>query len=197
MRPDLQKLYLTHEELKTIAGLSNRDIKAYQKLQYPRLALLLLIGDYVQKILILGWGLIPLGYLIKWKWLRKKQKNILNEVDKYNAVLKAIDIRDQLEAVGNQEANFQEREQLISTLTTTRDNLICALKTEQILRKNRTFLDRNVQLLESNLTAIQALQIQQEAREYSRLLNEVLKISQDVQTEMKYLEGDEEQSHLS
>ncbi|GAX37210.1 hypothetical protein [Nodularia sp. NIES-3585] len=197
MRPDLQQLYITQEELKTIAGLSNRDIKAYQKLQYPRLSLLLLIGDYVQKILILGWGLIPLGYLIKWKWLRSKQKSILNEVDKYNAVLKAIDIRDQLEAVGNQEAKFQEREQLISTLTTTRNNLIVALRTEQILRKNRTFLARNVQLLESNLTAIQALEIQQEAREYSRLLNEALKISQEVQTEMKYLEGDEEQSHLS
>ncbi|NDJ25482.1 hypothetical protein GS682_28350 [Nostoc sp. B(2019)] len=61
MRPDLEKLYLTQEDLKNIAGVNSLDLKAYAKLKHHRLALLLLIGDYLQQVLILGWGLIPIA----------------------------------------------------------------------------------------------------------------------------------------
>jgi hypothetical protein len=190
MQPDLEKLYLTQEDLKNIAGVNNLDLKAYAKLKYPRLALLLLIGDYLQQVLILGWGFIPIGYLIKWKWLRKVQKNLLEKVDKYNVILKAININDQLVEAGNKQVSLQEREKVIATLATTRANLICALKTERILRTNRAFIARNTELLASDLSDVQALQVNHEAYKYSQLLIEALQVAQEVQEEMTKLEGD-------
>ncbi|GET37695.1 hypothetical protein [Microseira wollei] len=191
MQSNLQKLYITPEDLKAIAAVSQRDLKAYEQLKYPRLALLVTIGGYVERILLLGWGLIPLGYLIKWKWLRKRQKSLFEEVDKYNTVIKAIEINDQLVAAGNKSASLTDREKLISTLETTRENLMCALKTERILRENRAFIARNQELLASNLAAVQALQVSYEAREYTKLLNEALEAAQAVQGEMKRLESGE------
>lgn len=190
MQPDLQNLYITQDDLKQIADLSSRDLKAYEKLKYPRLALISLLGEYVQQIFFFGWGLIPIAYLIKWRLFREHQKNLLKEIDNFNAVLKAIDINDQLEAAGNQGVSLTEREKAIAALKTTRTNLICALKTERILRKNKEFIARNTGLLESNLAAIQALQASHEAREYARQLDEALKIAQDVQVEIRKLEED-------
>jgi hypothetical protein len=105
-------------------------------------------------------------------------------------VLKVIDINDQLEAAGNQGVSLTEREKIITVLKTTRANLICTLKTEHILRKNKDFIARKMELLESNVTAIEALQVSHEAREYARQLDEALKIAQDVQVEIRKLEED-------
>lgn len=105
-------------------------------------------------------------------------------------MLKVIDINDQLEAAGNQGVSLTEREKVISVLKTTRANLICTLKTEQILRKNKGFIARNMELLESNVTAMEALQVSHEAREYARQLDEALKIAQDVQVEIRKLQED-------
>jgi hypothetical protein len=151
----------------------------------------LLIAGHFEQILYFGWGLIPLGYLIKWKWLRKRQKNLFDEVDKYNAkynaVLKVIDINDQLADASNQEVSLKERDKLIATLEITRANLISALKTELILRKNRAFLAHNKELLASNLIAMEALQVNHEAREYTKLLNEALQVAQEVEEELRKL----------
>ncbi|MDJ0736873.1 MAG: hypothetical protein QNJ47_22870 [Nostocaceae cyanobacterium] len=190
MQADLQKLHITPEDLKQITGVSNRDLSAYRKLKSPRLALLLMIVQHIEQILLLGWGLIPLGYLIKWKWLRKRQGNLFDEINQYHQVLKAVDINDQLLAAGNSPISVSEREKVIQALETTRNNLICALKTERILRKNRAFIARHRELLGSNLTALQALEIKQEAGEYTRLINQALEVAQEVQIEMKKLEGD-------
>jgi hypothetical protein len=114
MQPDLQGLYITQDDLKQIAGLSSRDLKAYEKLKYPRLALISLFSEYVQQIFFFGWGLIPIAYLIKWRLFRERQRNLLKEIDNYNAVLKVIDINDQLEAAGNQGVSLTEREKVIS-----------------------------------------------------------------------------------
>jgi hypothetical protein len=190
MQPDLQGLYITQDDLKQIAGLSSRDLKAYEKLKYPRLALISLFSEYVQQIFFFGWGLIPIAYLIKWRLFRERQRNLLKEIDNYNAVLKVIDINDQLEAAGNQGVSLTEREKIITVLKTTRANLICTLKTEQILRKNKDFIARNTELWQSNVTAMEALQVSHEAREYTRQLDEALKIAQDVQVEIRKLEED-------
>ncbi|NEQ19041.1 MAG: hypothetical protein F6K28_03665 [Microcoleus sp. SIO2G3] len=124
MQPDLQGLYITQDDLKQIAGLSHRDLKAYEKLKYPRLALVSLLGEYVQQILFFGWGLIPIAYLIKWRLFREHQKNIISQIENYNTVLKAIDINDQLEAAGNQGVSLTEREKAIALLKTTRANFL-------------------------------------------------------------------------
>jgi hypothetical protein len=188
MQPDLESLYITREELKNITGIHHLDLKAYEKLKYPRLALSLMIGEYVQQILFLGWGLIPIGYLIKWKWFRKRQKNLFDEVDRYNAVVKAIEISDRLEAAGNKGASLKGREKAIAALKQTRDSLICALKTERILRENKKFIAGTTELFDNNLTTLQALQVNEEASEHRRLLGEALQIAVGVQEEMKKLE---------
>jgi hypothetical protein len=190
MQSDLQNLYITKEDLKNITGVSSWDLKAYERLKYPRLVLLGLIGEYVQQVLLLGWGLIPIGYLIKWKWFRKRQKNVFDEVDKYNTLIKAIDINDQLAEAGNQGATLIDREKVIATLEAVRANLISSLKTEQILRKNKAVI-ANHERLASSLATVQALQVKNDAYEYTKLLNEALQAAQDVQAEMRKLDGDE------
>jgi hypothetical protein len=191
MQPDLESLYITREELKNITGIHHLDLKAYEKLKYPRLALSVMIGEYVQQILFLGWGLIPIGYLIKWKWFRKRQKNLFDEVDKYNTVVKAIDISDRLEAAGNKGASLRDREKIIAALKHTRENLMCALKTERILRENKKLIARNPELFANNLTVSQSLQIIEEANEQGRLLSEALQVAVGVQEEMKDLEEEQ------
>ena|SRR4028118_418334 len=188
MQPDLESLYIATEELKNVAGINNFDLRAYEKLKYPCLALLLMIGEYVQQILFLGLGLIPIGYLIKWKWFSKRQKNLFDEIDKYNSVLKAIDINDSLEAAGNKGASLRDRGKIIAALKHTREKLMCALKTDQIIRENKQFIARNTELFANNLIALQALQVNEEASEYGRLLSETLQIAVGVQAEMKKLE---------
>jgi hypothetical protein len=190
MQSDLQKLYITKEDLKNITGVSSWDLKAYERLKYPRLVLLGLIGEYVQLVLLLGWGLIPIGYLIKWKWFRKRQKNIFDEVEQYNTVIKAIDINDQLAEAGNQGATLIDREKVIATLEAVRANLISSLKTEQILRKNKELIANNERLA-SSLATVQTLQVKNDADEYTKLLNEALQAAQEVQAEMRKLDGDE------
>jgi hypothetical protein len=191
MQPDLESLYITREELKNITGIHHLDLKAYEKLKYPRLTLSVMIGEYVQQILFLGWGLIPIGYLIKWKWFRKRQKNLFDEVDKYNTVVKAIDISDRLEAAGNKGASLSDREKIIAALKHTRENLMCALKTERILRENKKLIARNPELFANNLTVSQSLQIIEEANEQGRLLSEALQVAVGVQEEMKDLEEEQ------
>ncbi|NJR73180.1 MAG: hypothetical protein HC773_04770 [Scytonema sp. CRU_2_7] len=191
MQPDLQGLSITQDDLKQIAGLSRRDLKAYETLKHPRLSLLLLLGLYTERILYFGWGFVPIGYLIKWRWFRKRQINILRKIDNYNAVLKAIDIKEQLEAAGNQGVSLTDRKKVIDILKTTRANLISALKTERILRKNKEFIALNMQHLESNITAMQGIKVSHEARQYARRFDEALQIAQDVQAEMRKLEEDE------
>jgi hypothetical protein len=188
MQPDLESLYITREELKNITDIHHLDLKAYEKLKYPRLTLSVMIGEYVQQILFLGWGLIPIGYLIKWKCFRKRQKNLFDEVDKYNTVVKAIDISDRLEAAGNKGASLRDREKIIAALKHTRENLMCALKTERILRENKKLIARNPELFANNLTVSQSLQIIEEANEQGRLLSEALQVAVGVQEEMKDLE---------
>ncbi|MCA1990755.1 MAG: hypothetical protein LDL41_01730 [Coleofasciculus sp. S288] len=85
-----------------------------------------------------------------------------------------------------------DREKILPPLETTKANLICALKTERILRENRAFINRNSELLANHLAAVHALQVSDEAREYSRLLDEALRIAQDVQTEMRTLDGEQQ-----
>lgn len=185
MESQLQNLYITPEDLTKIAGISQRDFKAYQKLKYPRLALIAMTADHIFS----GWGLIPLFYLIKWKWFRKGQKMILQEVDKYNTVVKIIDINLQLEAVGNKQANLPEKDKIIASLQSIRENLIRAFKTERILRTNQAFIAKNQDLLPNYLAALQALKLNPQVDNYAITLKEGLQIAQEIELEMKKLEG--------
>ena len=122
-------------------------------------------------------------------WVKKNLtdalKGLLQDVEKYNNLLKYIDINDQLEAVGNQNVKVQNREEVISALKLTREELVQALKTERILRKNHYFIDGHPELFSENLTALTALQVSDRAGEHGRLLNEALEIAVGAREEIR------------
>jgi hypothetical protein len=146
--------------------------------------LLLWLGGTTQTVLYLLWK-------IKSKFLKQNMTNslriLLNDVERYNSVIKAIDINDQIEDVGNLGVGIQRREKVVEALKLTRYDLIRALKTERILRENKSFMITNSDLFTNNLAALASMQVTEEATEHGRLLNEALQISLDVQQEMKTL----------
>ncbi|AFY54823.1 hypothetical protein Riv7116_2305 [Rivularia sp. PCC 7116] len=114
---------------------------------------------------------------------------LLHEVDRFNAVVKAIDINDKIEAAGNTEVIIKERKRVIEALKYTRADLVRALKTERILRENKRFIVNNSELLANNLATLTQMQVSERASEHGRLLNEALEIAMDVQQEMKRLQS--------
>ncbi|MGD1875768.1 MAG: hypothetical protein ACFB02_22330 [Mastigocoleus sp.] len=115
-------------------------------------------------------------------------ENLLRDVSRYNAVVKAIYINDQIQAAGNQEAAIKDRKKVIEALRLTRADLIRALKTEKILRENKNFIISNTELFANNLAALTAIDFTEQATEHGRLLNEALQIALDVQHEMRNLQ---------
>jgi len=145
-----------------------------------------------QKWAILLIILVPIWILLgRLFWLKKHSPellvNLLDEVDRYHAVLKAIDLNDQLEKVGNNSYNLTDRLKVIAALQLTREDLVRALRSERILRENKHLLTTNAELFANNLSALQALQVNTDAGEYKRLLNESLQIGLTVQEEMRKL----------
>lgn len=172
------------------------------------LALDVLIKIFATWITIPSWLLLIIlcflgcgftqGFLYYWWRSRLKiiKKNmthslqiLLNDVARYNAVIKAIDINDQIEDAGNSGVSIKEREKVIAALKLTRDDLIRALKTEKILRENKNFIIKNTELFANNLATLTAMQVTEQATEHGRLLNEALQIALDVQQEMNSLQS--------
>ncbi len=116
-------------------------------------------------------------------------KILLNDVERYNSVIKAIDINDQIEAAGNPGVSLKERQKVLEALELTRSDLVRALKTEKILRENKKFIISRSELFANNLATLTAMQVSEQASEHGRLLNEALQIALDVQHEMKSLQS--------
>ncbi|MEM1395577.1 MAG: hypothetical protein AAGG00_20270, partial [Cyanobacteria bacterium P01_H01_bin.150] len=114
---------------------------------------------------------------------------LLHEVDRFNAVVRAIDINDKIEAAGNLDVGIKERRRVIEALQYTKADLVRALKTERILRENKKFIVNNSELLANNLAMLTQMQVTEQASEHGRLLNEALEIAMDVQQEMKRLQS--------
>ena len=138
------------------------------------------------------------GYLnFSWKKNAKKLRekmtysleNLLRDVERFNSVVKAIDINDQIEAAGNSGVSITNRSKVIEALNITRNDLVRALNTERILRENKKFIINNTELFASNLATLTAIDFTEEATEHGRLLNEALQIALDVQHEMKNLQS--------
>jgi hypothetical protein len=113
---------------------------------------------------------------------------LLDEVDRYHGLIQTIDINDQLATSGNPQSSINDREKVIAALQLIREDLVRALKTERILRDNKKLLADNQELFTNNLANLQALQVNQEANEYSRILNQSLQIAIEVQTEISKLQ---------
>ena len=161
--------------------------------------LLVKLSSWLSLIIFILWtsGSIQILLYLLWrgkmKFLKQNMTNslriLLNDVERYNSVIKAIHINDQIEDVGNLGVSIQEREKVLLALELTRNDLIRALKTERILRENKSFIITNSDLFTNNLAALASMQVTEEATEHGRLLNEALQISLDVQQEMKNLQS--------
>jgi hypothetical protein len=138
---------------------------------------------------------VTLGVIILGRWLWQKRTtltalvSLLQDVDRYNSVIKAIQINDQIEAAGNRDATISDRQTVIDALKLTREDLLRALRTERILRENKEFIGTNPELFANNLTAIQALQVSDQASEYGQFLDRALQIGVSIQTEMRKLQN--------
>jgi hypothetical protein len=131
----------------------------------------------------------------RWIWRQRTTPTtlvaLLDDVDRYHATLKAIEIGDRLEAAGSSSATSGDRQTLISALQLTRNDLVRALQTERILRENQDFIATNPEVFANNLTAIQSLQVSQKASEYGQFLNEALQIGISINTEMRKLQEEQ------
>jgi hypothetical protein len=119
---------------------------------------------------------------------------LLEDVQRYNAVVHAININDQIEQAGNPNVALSDRNRIIATLWSTRTDLVRALKTERILRENHRFIARNTDLFSQNLASLSVLQVDDEVNVQGQLLNEALEIAVHVQSEMRSLQQQDSQS---
>jgi hypothetical protein len=210
MQTDLQGLEITKGELKHCSAVSINAVFRPPTLSkflweitktFLVIILICLSGVVIAQIFPEHWlklmvidGLAALILLfddLRKIYFSNKHRNLarmFEEVKRYNSVIKAIDINDQIEAVGNPGVRLKNREQVIQALKLAREDIIRALKTERILRENENFIKLNSELFDNNLTALAALQVTDQASEHGRLLNEALQIVVDVQEEMRKLQ---------
>lgn len=110
--------------------------------------------------------------------------SLKTDVENFNKLIKAIDIKDQLEEAGNTGMNLKEREKVVAALQLARQDLVRALKTEKILRENQDLMMNNPELFTNNLSGLTALQVNEQATELSQILSSTLQVAVDVQEEM-------------
>ncbi len=219
MQPDLQGLEISPGELRHFSGVDPTEVFRPSILQHPKERLNFLLQEFLLSLaltpifvgLLHVFVILPLigGSLVativslivvpitvvavRWFWLKRNSPGalccLLDEVERYNAVIKAIHINDQLEAVGTTEISLSDRQKVIEALSLTREDLVKAIRAERILRENQSFLVNNPELLATNLRTLETLQVNDRASEYGRLLNEALQIAAGVQEEMTKLQN--------
>ncbi|BAZ66144.1 hypothetical protein NIES4106_08910 [Fischerella sp. NIES-4106] len=217
MQPDLLGLEITKGELKRLTGvkpelfllpsmMSNRQQRFAFLLKEVRetLLLILLITALIYGLITLTMGSqIGLGIILlivvaiavvvgRWFWRRFRYSQaliiILNEVDKYHAGVQAVDNLDQQAISENPENNSHDRENVISALQLVREDLVRGLKIERVLRDNKKSLNDQQELSVNNLANLQALQVSSSAGEYAQILNQLLQIDLDVQSQIRKLQ---------
>ncbi|MBL1174640.1 hypothetical protein [Pantanalinema sp. GBBB05] len=116
-------------------------------------------------------------------------RKLLLEIYKYNDVVRMIDVKDQLEAVGHSINSFNDRDKVVQALQLAKSDFTRALKTERILRENQDLIAQHPVAFQSNLTAIQALQVNDQGSEWGQVLSQALLVAVEVQEEMRRLQG--------
>ena len=221
MQADLQGLEITKGEIKHCSGVSIDAVfrpPTFRKFvsEIGKTSLVILFICLSGIILGLIWkdqmvSLITIDVLasiilllddfrkISFSYKNRNLVRMFEDVKRFNSVIKAIDLNDQIEAVGNPGVRLKNREKVIHALKLAREDIIRALRTERILRENEKFIKLNHELFETNLAALTAMQVNDQASEYGQLLNEALQIVVDVREEMKKLQRDFDErifSHL-
>jgi len=210
MKPDLQALMITEEEIDIITGKTRIEYgfvslskfllsthsqykewkqlseKQRKKINTWSVALAGII--YISIYTGIGLIIISIIYGIIIPLRRLKLQNILEllkEVKKHNQIITNLYTLDQLEAVGNA-VKINDRVKVIEALRITREGLVRALKTENILRENPNFKPEYFNI---DLTSLQAERTMVKAVEYAQLLDDAVQIGVSVQKEMRKLQN--------
>jgi hypothetical protein len=216
---DIKALEITQGEIRHLIGIDPSEIARPLELKTPQDVLNFLLQEiliavalmpiivgviYTFVILPLIGPSVPVAIAVigvtlvtiiigRWLWQKRTTLtaliSLLKDVERYNSVIKAIQISDQIEAAGNRDATISDRQTVISALNLTREDLLRALRTERILRENQEFIGTNPELFANNLTAIQALQVSDRASAYGEFLDRALQIGVSIQTEMRKLQN--------
>lgn len=129
----------------------------------------------------------------RWMWRQKTcppmLTTLLDTVDKYHAVINEINISAQLETFETKGMSLSDRTLVVDALQLTREDLVRALRAERVFRKNKDVIATTPELSTNNLRALRAMQANNQASEYGRVLHEVLQICLSVQEEMRRLQG--------
>jgi hypothetical protein len=211
MRADIEGLEITAGELKHLSGIGPSRVYrpatatkfAREGLKTLGLIVLVIISCFLLVVIFprayLFWFVLHLttiaclifedAWKIRCSHQHKHLINLFDDVDRYNGIIKAIEINDQIEDAGNSQVKISDRAKVIQALQLIREDLVRALKTERILRTNQKFVATNSELFATNLKTLNALQISDRASEQSRLLNEALQVALGVQAEMKKLQN--------
>jgi len=146
------------------------------------------------------WRWLPVGGLgavaltatwTTYRWKEGKRlmtlSHLLDEIDRFNEMVAAVEILEELGSTQNSRLNLENRHEVVEALHLTRESLICGLMTERVMRKHQRFMARREEMfssIERNLATLQLLQVSDEASDYGRLLNEAIQIGTSVHREL-------------
>lgn len=212
MRPDLQELEITLGEVKRLTGfefrvkskgtfIASKLDETYGSLAWlfgicPLFGLVWIVSnstlysgrednDWTLIVLSIIFIILSISIGIYLVQPIKKDQHLIAGVNQHNKIIRNLDVLDQLESVGNL-IQISERERVLEALRINRQNLARALETGRILRENPKFKPEQFNI---DLSGLRALQATEKATEYGRLLDEILKIGVNIQSEMRKLES--------
>ena len=126
-----------------------------------------------------------------YRWQEGKRlivlSHLLDEIDRFNEMVAAVEILEELGSTQNSRLNLENRQEVIEALHLTRESLVCGLMTERVMRKHQRLMARRQEMfssIERNLATLQLLQVSDEASDYGRLLNEAIQIGTSVHREL-------------
>lgn len=116
--------------------------------------------------------------------------HLLDEVDRFNEMIKAVEILEELRQTdqSSRRLSLDNPDDVKEALHLTRESLVCGLMSDQIMRKHQRFIARRHELfasIETNLSSLQALQAADMAGDYAQLLNEALQVGTSVHQEFR------------
>ena len=123
----------------------------------------------------------------------KVLSHLLDEVDRFNEMIKAVEILEELRQVDgtSKRLSLDDPEAVKEALHLTRESLVCGLMSDRIMRKHQRFIARRHELftsIETNLSSLQALRAADMAGDYGQLLNEALQVGTAVHQELRKID---------
>ncbi|MEN8445527.1 MAG: hypothetical protein ABG776_11005 [Cyanobacteria bacterium J06555_13] len=122
----------------------------------------------------------------------KVLSHLLDEVDRFNEMIKAMEILEELRQAdgSSRRLSLDNPDAVKEALHLTRESLICGLMSDKIMRKHQRFIARRHELfasIETNLSSLQTLEASDMAGDYGQLLNEALQVGTSVHQELRNL----------